>query len=67
MSGRYFHPSSIPAAVVEKSLAEIEDFLATAAACAGDEERGRLLTGKARAVAYELKNILVCGKTDNLP
>lgn len=59
---KYFHPSSIPVAVVETSLAEIEKFLAKAKESPADE-----VLRSAFGFAYELKNILVCGKTDDKP
>ena len=67
MSGTHFHPSSIPSEVVEKSLTEIEEWFETAKGCTNNEERGRYLYGRAYAMACELKNILVCGVTNNEP
>ena len=60
---KYFHPSSIPADVVEKSLVEIEKFFAEYEKST-DEEQNRF-TRYAFGFACELKNMLVCGKTDN--
>lgn len=63
----YFHPSSIPSEVVEKSLKEIEEFFTEYENCLTNSEKGRYLTSYGYAFACELKNILVCGKTTNTP
>ena len=58
--GKYFHPGAVPSEVIERSLQEIDEFLTNFERYKDDAVK---LGQYAHRFAYELKNMLVAGKT----